>query len=543
LESGNRERAADYALRAAHHAESALAFEQAASCYRQALALRPLAGSERVALYTKLGEALAHASRGAESAEAFLVAMAAASGATAQRLKQRASEQLLRSGHIDRGVRLLRELLSSLGLRYAKTPREALLQILWYRARLRLRGLRFTPRALSEVPEEELLRLDACRSAAESLSLIDITRGSVFRSQFVLLALQSGERERIVFGTLLEASMLSSAGGAGAAAAMPVLDLSRRLAAELGSAKAAAMVTINEAGIEHNLGHWRPARELFDAVESDLRARCTGVAWEVSTARFYSIRCSLHMGEFARVTRRLDADLEEAAQRGDLYMEICLRTVPVPHLLTLHAEPQAARQALQAAARLMGDGEYPLQRYYHVLSSIDVDLYEGRAADAFRRVEAEIKRLRQIYLLRVQIVRIMAVEQRARCLLLLAAGVAGRARKSWLEQATAEATRLRREAAPWAMPLAMRHEAAILALRGDVEQAAAKLDAATEAFSTVDMHMHAAALRLVHGQLVGGTEGELLVRRGTAELTAEGVVSPARWAAALHPGTVEARLK
>ena len=84
----------DYALRAAHAADRALAFLRAARLYRAAIDLG--APSPEI-LYARLGQALANAGRGAEAAEAYLQAASLSHGAEATELRRMAAEHFSRA--------------------------------------------------------------------------------------------------------------------------------------------------------------------------------------------------------------------------------------------------------------------------------------------------------------------------------------------------------------------------------------------------------------------------------------------------------------
>ena len=103
--------AAEYVTRAARQASEALAFDRAARLYLVALNLST-AGKETRALRVSLGDALANAGRGAEAAEVFIAATRGASAAENLELRRRAAEQLLRSGHVDRGLAAIRDVLT-----------------------------------------------------------------------------------------------------------------------------------------------------------------------------------------------------------------------------------------------------------------------------------------------------------------------------------------------------------------------------------------------------------------------------------------------
>ena len=56
-------------------------------------------------------------------------------------------------GHIKEGLELIRSVLAAVGFTLPAGPKRALISLLWKRLRLRLRGLNFTERKASEIPE------------------------------------------------------------------------------------------------------------------------------------------------------------------------------------------------------------------------------------------------------------------------------------------------------------------------------------------------------------------------------------------------------
>ena len=143
-EAGDLERAADYAIAAAAKAVEALAFDRAARLYSLGLELSsPKEGEPRRRLQVNLGDALSNAGRGGEAAAIYLAASQGAPTAEALELQRRAADQLVRTGHIEEGLPLLRQVLEKVGFRYPETSLGSILAFLFHRLRIRLRGLNF----------------------------------------------------------------------------------------------------------------------------------------------------------------------------------------------------------------------------------------------------------------------------------------------------------------------------------------------------------------------------------------------------------------
>ena len=211
--AGAKERAAVYAADAAALAAEALAFDRAARLYRQALDLGTADPAERQRLRVKLANALANAGRGADAAHEYLATAEGANASEALELQRLAADQLLRSGHVDEGLSVLRKVLDRIGMKLPATPRGALLSFLLRRIQLRLRGFAFRERSSTEIPAEDLIRIDACWSVSTGLSLIDTIRGRTFQARHMLLALRAGEPYRVARAMANEAGYAAYLGG------------------------------------------------------------------------------------------------------------------------------------------------------------------------------------------------------------------------------------------------------------------------------------------------------------------------------------------
>src|SRR5262249_8340715 len=147
-------------------------------------------------LRRKLADALVHAGRGGEAAEAYLLAAAQSPAADALGLRRSAAAQLLFSGRLDEGQALLAEGSETIGLRVPPTTRRALVWLPVRPALIRMRGLGFRVRDASSMPPSDLARLDLAYSMTASFAQTDVIRGAEMQARHLLLALRAGEPVR-----------------------------------------------------------------------------------------------------------------------------------------------------------------------------------------------------------------------------------------------------------------------------------------------------------------------------------------------------------
>ena len=527
------ETAAEYVTRAARQASDALAFDRAARLYLVALNLGATEKETR-ALRVSLGDALANAGRGAEAAEAYIAATRGATAAENLELRRRAAEQFLRSGHVEMGLAVIRDVLQAVGMKLPAGPKSALLSILLRRGWLRLRGLGFRERDASQISAEELMRIDACRTVAEGLGIIDTIRGYDYQTRQLLLALRAGEPYRVARALALEMGYNSAGGGRSRRRTEKLRKETASLVTRIGNPHALGLATWASGLALFLEGRWKSAQELSEKAEGILRERCTGVAWELANAQFYSLRSLVFMGRFEELARRLPSYIKDSQLRGDLYAETNLRTRVSYHVLLAQDRPEKARQEIRESLARWSHRGYHLQHYFDLFGQAEIDLYEGNARAAWERVVAGWPAFERSLVRRTQLVFLESAHLRARTA--VAAVAQGHAPERLLKLAERDARRIEREAMPWSDPLAQLIRASLAALRSDTRGAVNFLASAETGFEAADEGLYAAVARARRGELLGGPEGEKLQAEAGAWMANERVANPTRIRMLLSPG-------
>lgn len=548
-------RARRYALRAAKQAEEALAFERAARLFQLALDLTPHGSPDLYRLRMKLGHALAHAGRGHEAAESLLAAVENSGTLDPLEAQRDAAEQLLISGHIDRGLAILRHVLRTVGMELQTSRWKVSLELRWLRWRLALRLLVLHPLFLrgrtpwrdaqiesheetvspSPSPSPSLLlrRIDVCWSVEIGLCLVDVLHASHFHARHLLLALRAGEPRRIARGMAMEVFFGAMDGNN----PRPALELARRLGARLGDpsiARLAEMATGMRAAAE---GRWHEADRRLTHAEERLREEEFGVVWELDTVRHLRILARLHLGRWAELFEELPRGLEHARQRGDHYLEIHLRHwVECLRHLADDNPRRAAETAVEAIDGWSHQG-FHFQHFGHLVAMTSVALYEDDGATALDRVEAVWPELRQSMIQRINMVRGQSLDLRARAAIAAAkAESSPRRRSRLLSRARRDARRLEFVGSAWTGALSAQIRAGADSLIGSAKAEAkvqAWLEKAEALFLEADMPLHAAVSRRRLAQYRGE---ESRASEADGLLEQQGVQCPDRLANLVAPG-------
>ncbi len=535
---GERIKAGGYYAAAADQAAEALAFDRAAKLYRLALELRALEGAEGRALRLKLSNALANAGRGADAAQAYLAAAEGADPATVLDLRRRAAYQYCSSGHADEGRATLKTVLESVGMKLPATPLRALVGLLLGRLRLWWRGLKFKERPESEVPPEDLKRVDVTWSTSTGLTLIDIVGGAYFQTQNLLLALKAGEPFRLARALAWEAGHSSNPGLSARPRTDKLVATASEIAERIDSQYARGLILLTRGIGEWCYGNWKLSCTLLDQAEALFQEHCTGVSWELGTTRSFIMWAFLYRGEFSLMSRRATMLRKDAQQRGDLYTSANIGTYPEAVCRLADNEPEEARRLVRDCLAQWSQTGYHVQHMTSTWGNVYIDLYRGDGASAWKRISEQWPPIGRSHLLRVQMIRIMMSSLHGSSA--LACAVGGRDVKAMLRAAAWGARRLEREKTEWGNALALLLRAGIADRRSEKDTARRLLADAAEQLEKVNMRSYAAAARRRLGKLLGGEQGRSAVQEADAWMTSQGIKDPARMTALHAPGFVDA---
>jgi eukaryotic-like serine/threonine-protein kinase len=535
--AGERQRAADLAVLAAERAVDVLAFDRAASLFRLAIDLADETKRPEVELYSALGEALVNAGHAWDAAEAFVRAAKSTDPPRGRELHRRAAEQLLRSGHVERGVALMREVLAGVGASYPESTPAAVRRVKLERAKLLVTGLKLPaiggpsgrkPRA------EEIERLDALWAASMGLAMVDFTRGMYFHNQALPLALKLNDPYRRARSLAIEAALTAGLEGNDERAKRVLVHL-RELVAGLNHPHAKGLCAMAHAFAAYFSGRVREAIGEGDRALAILSTECTGAGWELDTTRAVLYGAMTYVGDLASLPTRLREEIRLARLSNNLYaVAVVVASPSVSTLWLAHDRVDYARSQLEAslAEWPMPKDDLFLQGVQSRLSEASFDLYQGEATRAYARLRAEWQRIEASMAMRIRLVQIEAHYTRAR-VALAAARDAPQGREKMIRIAKSDAKRIFATGMSFGRPFAISVEAGVAAIEGDRSKALLKLAEAEKLFLEHDVLLYRAACMRIRGELIGGSEGAALVEQADAWLRAASVVDPERMARAL----------
>jgi hypothetical protein len=176
---------------------------------------------------------------------------------------------------------------------------------------------------------------------------------------------------------------------------------------------------------------------------------------------------------------------------------------------------------------------YHLQHYTSLVALAQIELYTGDYEVAWKHIEGQLRPLEKSMLLRIQGLRIDAMQLRARLAL---ASAFGKEREQRLRIAARLADKIARENMAYSNPIATLIRAGIAKQRGDEPKAVTLLEKALLDFESSDMRLYAVVARRRLGEMVGGDRGRQLVAQTDEWMTRQQIRNPAKIMNLLAPG-------
>ncbi len=528
--------AAAYAQTAGRHAVSALAFDQAAELFAEAIKLGEHDEQTTRELRIELAEALMYAGRGPEAAATFVRAADNAPPAIRLDCQLHAADQWIITGHLDQGMAALASSLTEINEPAAATPRRALARVLWNRLRLRVRGIRYKQRTEDQIPPDTLRRLDVLRAVAHGLAMVDNIRGADFNGRLLLLALRTGEVRRLVGAMATEVVFLASQGGRTSKRARKLFEHMKQLAEDCpDQAFAQTWVLLADGAASFFEGRFRAAVDSLEKAEDIFADGPKGLTYERNNTRVFRVHALRLLGSLREHGALISKLVRTGRQRGDLYLETTLKLLHVQSRLALD-DVNGAQLCIHDATWTPPEQGYHLQHWYELRARAELALYTGDSVAAAEKLGPRFDELNASMLLRVKLVRADAVALQAR--LQLAAALNTNSVETVRPQVARVVRALEKERVGYATVYALLLRAG---MNGeDTDAVIADLRATIDHAEQSDMAMHRAAAQYALAGRVGGDEAASLRAAATRYAEDEGVVDLARLLELVAPGIAAA---
>ena len=533
LAAGDSERARLHVMTAAEAAESALAFMRAARLYRMAIEIgvdRP-----RHELLARAGDALVHAGRSSDAADAYREAAAVAPGDRAIELQRLAAEHCLKSGRDLEGLEVLRAVLGKVGLNYPQSSSAAVASLLYHRARMRLRGLTFKSTASELCRPSDLTRVDVAFSATTGLAMVDVVRGADFGAQHLLLALEAGEPIRICRALALEAGNAAAVGAGSRDRIERLVRTAEGLSLRSQDPHGTALAKIAGGLARVFSGEWRAAQRMLDEAEVILRERCRAVTWELTNTQAWSCNSQILCGDLREAAARMPTLIGEAMERSDRYALMHLIYPACITALAANDVDTGWRVATDDASfRSCEPGRFTAGHWGRLISTQSVHRYRGEGKRARAFVQENWQALESSQFLRVHLMRVFSEFERA--LSVIAAIDEGETDRALLREAEHSVKRVLGDKPEYAAPMGHLVAGCLAAVRSNQSGALAEFERAAPGLEAADMGYLALCARQRYAELLGGESGRELVRKCREDFAGRGVVDIAACLTMSAPG-------
>jgi hypothetical protein len=533
FEAGESERALKHAEGAAERALEKLAFDRSTQLYRLTLGSLPAGSPDAARVRLRLAEALSLAGRGAEAARLYLDEARSAPEHQRVALERSAASQLLFSGQIAEGTRLLRRILARSGRGAPSSTWTAVGWLVFYVVWLRIRGLRVEPREPEELPPAVRAHLEAIYIASVGLAMVDALTGASLVVRLLTAALHTGHRPALAAGGLLRAAQLATVGGDEGPEERALLELvDRAYEREAALRRSEQSMRATHALRAFLRGRWR---EAFDLCESAFALPAMRDIWNTHGVAVYGDFALVYLGEHPDLASRLPGQLADAEQRGDVMKIVNLSVGVAPFVYLARDEPESARRSITAAFARWPEPGFLIPHWRALIAQVDIDLYERRGASAHARIAREAGAIRRGFFTHAQYMR--AVTQFARARSAIAASFEEpESKKSLLRQADRLVRSLESEGMPWTSVFASLAHASLANAEGDRSAAVHHLRAGAERADAASMTLYGAAARVRLAKLLEDPERSLVGGAAEEAMRAKQIRSPKRFARMLLPG-------
>jgi hypothetical protein len=490
---------------------------------QRVISLTHHSAAERSKLYERLGRALAGSGHGPEAASAYLTAAEAQGDERLTDLQRMAAEELVASGHTERGMALLATLCEQKNVWLPAGYPSAVASWAMNTVRLRLTFARSRRRgAAPNVRGASALELVHTALTAY-LGYLPVQAASL-AARYLIMAQKAADTRHMVWGLGYNAALyaLINPGGGWQKQLITRMDvlIVRDCRDELVGFAALAR------GIaDYQTGEFLRARGLLVKAREQLRG--TGATtFQRDVASLYDVIATFATGDYADLARVVPERVEDAFRRGHAWIGTML-VGPLggaQAYLAVDQPDRLQRMLDDVRRRLDSQSERKWPHFLLLLSEVQRLQYLGEPEAAWGLVETQSSAFEDALGSAGQY---MIAAAKTRCSLdaLAAAVQRGTAARSspWFMLATRSLQRLSEFRSGNWPGFVIAAEAALAHFEQDQERCVLRLYQAIAVFERSGARMYSAAARRRLGALLGGDDGRLLVQDGDEFMKRQGV--------------------
>ena len=273
------------------------------------------------------------------------------------------------------------------------------------------------------------------------------------------------------------------------------------------------------------------------SAEHTLRAHCTDVLWEVTSAQQLIVAGLPWLHRFRELDERARLYQQEALERGSQHVHASLELLGGYMRFLAADDVKKARTRLKDAAALFSRERFLLQHLGEMMALLCVDQYEQRPLDE-ERIRAARKAASESYLMRTNVARYLMLHAEARLTVELGSQKPREASR-YADELAGLARAMHKLGTPVAAAEAELWRTHALALRGRLDEVPARLERVEQALLELAPAL-ALAIRYRRGRMIKGERGKALIAEVTRVFKAEGVRNVPRMINAFTPAPLGA---
>ncbi|MBN2723753.1 MAG: protein kinase [Deltaproteobacteria bacterium] len=503
-----------YYIEAAENACTIMAFEQSIIFYKKAIKLSDLndinTDNELRKLWQNYAIVLADSGHSQEAAHAYLKLVDGAVTAEKLNIQRIAGGLLLRSGHMDEGIDVMEKILKTLKIRLPKTPVKILLSLVYRRFLLRLRGLSFKSKDISQISAENYEKVEIFHSITDGMGIADVIKGADLGTRWVHAALNVGEPRQVLEALSREVNYIASSGNYGSTYTHKILSAINRILEKVDYPVISGYMHSADAYRHYMSGNYSLA---LKAAEDSIKVfeNFNSYYWERAQMSFVVVWSLFYLGELDDMSHRAEIMLDNANERDDL-LAFSGNFLGLPNIAYMDKYGvENAELEVEKLIRRWTTKGYHLQHYWYLLNRFNINTYNGNFNTSYNLIHENWNILKKSLLLLLPSIGNESVYMKARAALGIYRENTESRKKSLLREAVSGNKKLLRSSHPWNQGISHFLSSQIFSLKGDDDSSVQELKLAIDHFDSFEMKLHANTGRHKAGMLIGGDEGKELM--------------------------------